>query len=478
VKTRSMFSAAFALMLLSSCGDKECTSCLDVTVSGLVGSRLSLENNDVTPGRTIGPGANGIYPYFFGPLPSGTTYNVTVGTQPTNPSQTCVVANGTGMIGDGVTVSVTCTTMPGRFLYVVNSLGPVFGSGSIYGYAIDSSTGALTSLNGSPFLISGLNLEPGVCCNGKPTAFTVDPSGRHLYVAISGLQQDGRIDTFTIDATSGAPSEVGPELFGLAETSLAADPSGRFLYGTASFQLFSGVFTFAINAATGELTYTFIVAPLITQSEQPSSVSIDPLGRFAYVSTYTYTPPNFPGAVEAFAIDNGSGALTAVTGSPIAAGFGAAVVIVPSGSFAYVPNVDSSDISGYAIDPSSGVLKPLSGSPFATADAPSALGVDPFGKVLYATNALSNTLSAYRINASTGALRAIEGSSVATASGPTSVTVDPTGRFAYVTNYISNDISAYTIDPVTGRLTEISGSPFARGGPRGFGPSSVAISIN
>ena len=87
-------------------------------MNGLVGSRLSLQNNGVTL-TGIGYAAIGAYPAFDYYLP-GTAYNITVGTQPTNPSQTCVVANGMGTLGNSnvTNIMVTCTTHPARFVYV------------------------------------------------------------------------------------------------------------------------------------------------------------------------------------------------------------------------------------------------------------------------------------------------------------------------------------------------------------------------
>ncbi len=45
-------------------------------------------------------------------LAAGTTYDLTIATQPTNPSQTCVAAPASGVIGNSniTTVSVICTT--------------------------------------------------------------------------------------------------------------------------------------------------------------------------------------------------------------------------------------------------------------------------------------------------------------------------------------------------------------------------------
>jgi len=77
-------------------------------VSGLEGGSVVLQNNG---GDDLTVAANGAFT-FSKPVLSGTTYAVTLKTQPIGPSQTCVVAAGTGTVGeaDVKTVTVTCTT--------------------------------------------------------------------------------------------------------------------------------------------------------------------------------------------------------------------------------------------------------------------------------------------------------------------------------------------------------------------------------
>jgi environmental stress-induced protein Ves len=84
------------------------TYTLGGTISGLAGSGLQLASTNLT---TQAPAA-GATSFSFGTLPSGTAYGISVATQPTNPSQTCVVANGNGTIGASApaNVTVTCTT--------------------------------------------------------------------------------------------------------------------------------------------------------------------------------------------------------------------------------------------------------------------------------------------------------------------------------------------------------------------------------
>jgi hypothetical protein len=78
------------------------------TVSGLTGTGLVLRNNG---GDNLSITANGSFT-FSTAIASGSTYNVTVFTQPSSPNQTCTVTNGSGTVaGANVTnVVVNCST--------------------------------------------------------------------------------------------------------------------------------------------------------------------------------------------------------------------------------------------------------------------------------------------------------------------------------------------------------------------------------
>ena len=81
------------------------------TVTGLVGSGLVLQNNG---GDDLAVLTNGEFG-FPSPIASGAAYSVTVQTQPSSPSQSCSVANGTGTIGSADVTNVTVTCATGTF---------------------------------------------------------------------------------------------------------------------------------------------------------------------------------------------------------------------------------------------------------------------------------------------------------------------------------------------------------------------------
>jgi hypothetical protein len=81
---------------------------IGLTVAGLVGSGLVLRNNG---GDNLPVPVNGTY-QFTTAIDSGASFNVTAFTQPSSPTQTCVVTGGTGVVGNGdvSSVMVNCTT--------------------------------------------------------------------------------------------------------------------------------------------------------------------------------------------------------------------------------------------------------------------------------------------------------------------------------------------------------------------------------
>jgi 6-phosphogluconolactonase len=103
-------------------------------------------------------------------------------------------------------------------------------------------------------------------------------------------------------------------------------------------------------------------------------------------------------------VDQASGALKPIPGSPFAAGnFTAALTLDESGQFLFVSNLDN--ISVFRVG-SGGVLAPIGGSPFSVAGA-GALFV--FGNSLYVPSP-PNSISGYNINETTGVLTPVPGS--------------------------------------------------------------------
>jgi 6-phosphogluconolactonase len=343
-----------------------------------------------------------------------------------------------------------------KFAYAANRCrSPACLAGSISAYTINSSTGVLRAIAGSPFAAGRI-----------AESVTVDPSGRFAYVG-----DNAGVLAYTIDGSTGALRAIAGSPFpaGTSAESVTVDPSGRFAY-VANFDD-ETVSAFTINSSTGALSP--VAGSPAAAGVYPQSVVVDPSGRFVYVA-------NQGGNVSAYTINGSTGALSEIAGSPFAArDTPRSVAVDPSGRFAYVAN-QGGNVSAYTINGSTGALTEIAGSPFAAGTEPFSMAVDRSGKFAYVVNqcrssrdCATGSVWAYTINSSTGALSALAGSPFAAGNGPSSVVVDPSGRFVYVTNFGANvgSVSAYIINSSTGALSRVAGSPFGAGS---F-PVSVAI---
>jgi 6-phosphogluconolactonase len=330
--------------------------------------------------------------------------------------------------------------------------------GGVAGYAIDSTTGALSLVPGSPFAAgTGAGL------------IAANPSGKFIYVIGSA-----GISAYAVDGTTGALTAVSgsPLATGGYSRSVAIDQSGKFLY-VADDISHNNIWGYTIDATTGALTpvpgspFDTEETPFTRGRGNASAVAIDPLGKFLYV-------PTEKGYLLTFKIDSNTGALTLASSSGYGEGAQPSTIAVdPSGKFVYVTG--QRVIEAYTVDGTTGALTEVSGSPFAAGIAYEPLvTIDPLGKFIYVMDNTDGSILAYIIDGNTGALTPIAGSPVAPAA-LSSMAIDPSGKFAYVAESAkvgpNNGLAAYGIDGTKGTLAPISGSPFAVG----TNPDFVAI---
>jgi YD repeat-containing protein len=386
----------------------------------------------------------------------------------------------------------------GHFLYVGGFAGPTGGTAVISAYSINSTTGALTPVAGSPFSIGGSGQTPRMAVepSGKflyadglaavfafaidpitgvlspvagspfaadsPQAITVDAKGKFVYAANTN---SSTISAFAINSTSGALTPVpgSPFATGVAAVSISINPSSTFAYvATAQTSPFP-IFAYAIDPTTGALT-PLAGSPFNTGNLRPSSVSVDPSGAFLYQAT------GGGGPIEAFTIAPSTGSLTPSGSTFVRTTEGDSVQLALSGGtapvtfapqFVFVANSGSNNVSAYIINPTSGALAAVSGSPFATGTSPMSVSTDLAGRFTYIANSGSNNVSAFSVNRTTGVLSTVAGSPFTAGTGPQTVMVEPSSEFVYAGNSGSQNISEYTLNSSTGALSVISGSPIS-----------------
>jgi len=368
-----------------------------------------------------------------------------------------------GSLLAGGTATSTTLHPSGKFLYVpVNANNPY----SIVGYTVDPLTGMLTQFAGAP---------PSAGTN--PFDVAVDPAGKFAYAVNFG---SNNVSAYTIDPVSGALTQVTGSPFAAGNNPISAtvDPLSKFLYvaNSASFGGSPNVSAYTINSATGALVP--VPGSPFAAGTSLVDVTVDPGGKFLYVVDQA-------GFVSIFSIDPTNGALAFLKfiearPLPLAIAINKGTTPVTyTPKFAYVANSGSNNISAYTIDPGSGALTAVSGSPFPAGMQPGSISVHPNGKLAYAVNTVDQTISAYSIDPTTGALAQI-GQPIAEGQvGAGAVMIDPSGQFLYVVNTnvqgSQGSVSAYQINSASGALTPITGSPFTAPFGAGINPVSMAI---
>jgi 6-phosphogluconolactonase len=455
------------------------------SVSGLAGSGLLLQLNG---GNNTNVVINGTFT-LGATLAPGSAYTVTIATQPIFPTQACQLSNGSGTATANVTnLTIVCTTTnppppppPPATFTIGGTVSGLVGSGLVlqdnggdslpvsangsFTFATALLTGAAYNVTvstqpGTPAQSCRVTLGSGIVAttNIANVAVVCRKTGQFAYTANNGSND---VSGFKIDPTTGALTVIGgtPVPVGAAPAIVTTTSDGKFAYVAGDNG--TTITAFAIDQTTGVLTPIAgspFAVPFVNGQPFPG-MAVDPSSKFLYMASMG------DAQVAGFAINATTGALTAVPGSPFAAGVDSSGLpaFSPSGTFVYVTNQGpTGSVSGYAIDPNTGSLTPVPGSPFAAGNDPTWVSFTPNGKFAYVSNSGDNSVTAYSVDA-TGAFTAVGVPYVDGGQNPGDLTVDFNGTHLYVPDQNTNQISVYAINQTDGTLTIVAGSPFAAG---------------
>jgi len=410
------------------------TYTVTVTVSGLAGSGLTLLDNG---GDSKAVTANGSVT-FATALASAAPYAVTVGTQPTTPSQTCTVTNGSGTIaGANITnVAVNCAVsnftiggsvsgLAGTGLQIQNNAGDTLSvtqNGS-FTFATSVGSGANYSISiftnpVNPIQLCTLTNGTGTVGNANVTNATLDCKTQNPRVALSLNYYGGSSNVYLTDAASGQLRLRSVIKAGNTPITFYGDKAGKFL--------------FFLNQGTAQTPFALPPIPQTSSS----------------LSAFIFDPPTGDAREVAGSPYPTSSGLPAATG----------LTALPGDGFLYVTNSSLNNIEGFAVG-ATGTLTSV-GSPFPTGAGPNPVTFDNAGHFGYVSNQTSSSIFVYGVNSTTGALTEIQANRVATGVSPSAVSLTADGKFAYVLNGAAS-ISAFSVNASSGALTATAGSPFA-----------------
>jgi 6-phosphogluconolactonase (cycloisomerase 2 family) len=287
-----------------------------------------------------------------------------------------------------------------------------------------------------------------------PEMVVADPAGKFLFA----IEYQG-ILAFTIDSQTGGLTLVPGSPFptggyGDYPTAIGIDPGGNFVYVTISDVASPMLAAYRINRTTGVLTEAEYVAVLnFGIHPTPTSVQTDPSGKFIYL-----VDPG-SGAIAGYLVNLSNGNIgRGLFPGPFAAGLGA-TVISGSADFFYVFARDQvPNLIGYSFNHTSGELRPVPGTFFfPQPDSANYSTVDPVHNVLYQPN-FGGSIAAYKI-LQNGALHFANMTAVGQVMSPETLLVDASGTFLFAVGASASyerappQVTSFQIDPVTGNLT-------------------------
>ena len=318
MRVRAVFTliVAVAMMGLASCDHYNC------------GSGATFGSSSCNP-STVGNGSGTVFAYLLSESSSVTmtadSLNLSTNTFATDTSFVAPPLPST-LVFDGGTVVVNQ-----KFLYVA------FKNGTVYGYSINGSTGALTSVPNSPYTVSG------------GTSIASNPAGTLLFVSDSIADV---IWVFTINADGSlTPGANSPFAGGISAAQMTTDGKGLFLYATTGSGGGTQVAAFSIGAsgaltplALSPYTFAFPVSKLLGENTGSYLFGIDGQTASLYVFTLNSgvpTAPVSPVATASVPVD---------------------LAVHPTGAFVYAFEGLSSPVEGYTF--SAGTLTAIASSPF------------------------------------------------------------------------------------------------------------------
>ncbi|HTB75116.1 MAG TPA: hypothetical protein VK762_17820 [Polyangiaceae bacterium] len=416
------------------------------SVSGLSGNGLTLKNG----AETLAVSASGTFT-FKTPVASGAAYAVTVGTQPSDPTQTCSVTSGSGKATANVTdVAVMCVTgefTVGGTVMSLSGTGLVLENNNTDDLTV-SASGAFTFktpvASGSAFGVTVKTQPTGPVQNCVVTGGTgVVGSGN-----ITGVMVNCSTDTFT----------VGGQISGLAGGSVVLqDNAGDNLTVNAN-----GNFAFATPVASG-------AAYAVTVLTQPS----------APTQTCTVTTGSGSGTVAAANITSvrvtcttntytvgGTVTGLAGTGLVLQDNAGDNLSVTASGTFTFATPVASG--AAYAVTV---LTQPT--SPQQTCALTTGTGTGTVGGANVTTVAITCTTNAYTIG---GTVTGLLGTGlVLQDNGGDDLGVTANGTFTFATPVVSGATFAVTVSGQPSGIAQTCVASGASGTVVGANVTSVTI---
>lgn len=257
-------------------------------------------------------------------------------------------------------------------------------------------------------------------------------------------------------------------------------PNREYLYSVSSQGVtdddeYGSVSAYRLDPETGKLTFLNIRS---AEGRGPCHISVDPEGRFAYVSNYG------SGNISVYPIleDGSLGEVLDVVqheGNSVHSRQEGPHMhsIIPSedGEFIYASDLGIDMVKIYRVNRETGELTPAENPHVENVpgSGPRHFTIHPGGGYAYSVEELSSTVAAFSVDQSTGALEQFQRIEMLPAdfngtNTAADIHISPDGRFLYATNRGHDSIAIFSIEESSGRLSFVDREPTRGGHPRNF----------
>jgi hypothetical protein len=280
----------------------------------------------------------------------------------------------------------------------------------VFSETVDFVSGVLTPVSGSPFTLGTVA--------GGPTSIMIGP-----YANFYATEPNGTIVGYSTPGEGmltaplpGSPYTAGTTPAQMASAALTSSSSAAFsLYASDPGDANGGILAFSL-ASDGYLS-PIAGSPFSTSPDSGPSFLLNGSGggsgQFLFVSLSN------AGEVAVFMIDDTTGALTPVPGSPFTVGNGPNTLIEDSANHLFVMNTVDHTVAAFSVA-ANGVLTPI-GSPVAVGTASGGMAFYP-GNQLYTADTTASSIEIVNVDSTSGAL---------SSAGSVAVSVPPL-QLAYV----------------------------------------------
>jgi 6-phosphogluconolactonase len=283
--------------------------------------------------------------------------------------------------------------------------------------------------------------------DGEPGALTVDPARQFLFAA---LRAECKLASFRIDRATGMLTHLNTVPAGPDPAHLSTGVGGRYLL--AAYYVDAKVTVHAVgkDGTLGEKPHQSLPT-----ADKAHAIVLDPSGRFAFV------PHTGPDTIFQFAFDAKTGRLTANSPAKLTTPRGTGprhLVFHPSRPVAYVANEQGGSVTAYALGPEAGTLRPLQTvstlpKDFKGTNACAEIRIHPSRKFLYLSNRGHDSIACFALDD--------DGKVSATGQEPTEKTprsfdLDPSGKYLFAAGESSGRLAAYSVDGKSGRLKRMA----------------------